>query len=91
MKRRFEQNQQDCAFVVLSLLPSLVDQLFQSVNVDEVTAKLHNVKANETDKSESGQNLNRPTKVQLWEELKILSELSIIYIYICISFFFSYF
>ncbi|KAG0297432.1 peroxin, partial [Dissophora globulifera] len=32
MKRRFEQNQQDCVFTVLSLLPTLGDQLLHELN-----------------------------------------------------------
>lgn len=41
MKRRFEQNQQDCVFTVLSLLPTLGDQLLHELNVELITAKLH--------------------------------------------------
>ncbi|KAF9196927.1 peroxin [Haplosporangium sp. Z 11] len=40
MKRRFEQNQQDCVFTVLSLLPTLGDQLLHELNVELITAKL---------------------------------------------------
>jgi len=40
MKRRFEQNQQDCVFTVLSLLPTLGDQLLHELNVESITAKL---------------------------------------------------
>ncbi|KAF9433219.1 peroxin [Entomortierella beljakovae] len=41
MKRRFEQNQQDCVFTVLSLLPTLGDQLLHELNVELITSKLH--------------------------------------------------
>ncbi|KAF9914587.1 peroxin [Lobosporangium transversale] len=40
MKRRFEQNQQDCVFTVLSLLPTLGDQLLHELNVELITTKL---------------------------------------------------
>ncbi|KAG0195697.1 peroxin, partial [Mortierella sp. GBA30] len=40
MKRRFEQNQQDCVFTVLSLLPTLGDQLLHEMNVESITARL---------------------------------------------------
>ncbi|KAF9994450.1 peroxin, partial [Entomortierella chlamydospora] len=41
MKRRFEQNQQDCVFTVLSLLPTLGDQLLHELHVELITAKLN--------------------------------------------------
>ncbi|KAG0216140.1 Peroxin-3 [Mortierella sp. GBAus27b] len=40
MKRRFEQNQQDCVFTVLSLLPTLGDQLLHELDVELITSKL---------------------------------------------------
>ncbi|KAF9985463.1 peroxin [Modicella reniformis] len=45
MKRRFEQNQQDCVFTVLSLLPTLGDQLLHELNVELITAKLQKSKS----------------------------------------------
>ncbi|KAK3814745.1 MAG: Peroxin-3, partial [Linnemannia gamsii] len=45
MKRRFEQNQQDCVFTVLSLLPTLGDQLLHELNVESITAKLHQTRS----------------------------------------------
>ncbi|KAF8962530.1 peroxin [Entomortierella lignicola] len=41
MKHRFERNQQDCVFTVLALLPTLGDQLLHELNVELITAKLH--------------------------------------------------
>ncbi|KAF9179082.1 peroxin [Haplosporangium sp. Z 767] len=45
MKRRFEQNQQDCVFTVLSLLPTLSDQILHELNVEQITAKLQQSKS----------------------------------------------
>ncbi|KAF9328756.1 peroxin [Podila minutissima] len=45
MKRRFEQNQQDCVFTVLSLLPTLGDQLLHELNVELITAKLQQTRS----------------------------------------------
>ncbi|KAF9923233.1 peroxin [Linnemannia zychae] len=45
MKRRFEQNQQDCVFTVLSLLPTLGDQLLHELNVEMITAKLQQTRS----------------------------------------------
>ncbi|EGF83659.1 hypothetical protein BATDEDRAFT_22540 [Batrachochytrium dendrobatidis JAM81] len=40
IKRHFEQNLNDCSFVVSSLLPTLSEHLFVSLDVEFVTAKL---------------------------------------------------
>ncbi|KAF9898726.1 peroxin, partial [Linnemannia zychae] len=45
MKRRFEQNQQDCVFTVLSLLPTLGDQLLHELNVELITSKLQQTRS----------------------------------------------
>ncbi|KAG0256054.1 peroxin [Mortierella polycephala] len=45
MKRRFEQNQQDCVFTVLSFLPTLGDQILHELNVELITVKLQQFKS----------------------------------------------
>ncbi|RKP08592.1 Peroxin-3, partial [Thamnocephalis sphaerospora] len=40
LKRRFEQNQSDCLFTVMALLPTLTEQLTEEVNVDALTLRL---------------------------------------------------
>jgi hypothetical protein len=40
LKRRFAQNQEDCSFTILALLPTLGDQLFSHMDVEGLTAKL---------------------------------------------------
>ncbi|KAI8327964.1 Peroxin-3 [Chlamydoabsidia padenii] len=40
LKRRFQQNQNDCVFTVLSLLPTLGDQILNEMNVEASWAKL---------------------------------------------------
>ncbi|KAI9310943.1 Peroxin-3 [Dichotomocladium elegans] len=40
LKRRFQQNQNDCVFTVLSLLPTLGDQLLNDMNLEAAWAKL---------------------------------------------------
>ncbi|KAI8929606.1 Peroxin-3 [Entophlyctis helioformis] len=45
IKRRFEQNLQDCSFVVASLLPTLSEHLFDELNVEHITAKLQQSRA----------------------------------------------
>lgn len=40
LRRRFAQNQEDCTFTVLALLPTLGDQLFKAMDVEGLTSKL---------------------------------------------------
>ncbi|KAI7883048.1 Peroxin-3 [Lichtheimia hyalospora FSU 10163] len=40
LKRRFQQNQNDCVFTVLSLLPTLGDQILNEMNIEAAWAKL---------------------------------------------------
>ncbi|UZJ56026.1 hypothetical protein CBS101457_005346 [Exobasidium rhododendri] len=40
LRRRFTQNQEDCNFTILALLPTLGDQLFSHMDVEGLTAKL---------------------------------------------------
>lgn len=40
LKRRFQQNQNDCVFTVLSLLPTLGDQILHEMNIEKDWAKL---------------------------------------------------
>jgi peroxin-3 len=40
LKRRFEQNQNDCVFTVLSLLPTLGDQILEDMNIERDWVKL---------------------------------------------------
>lgn len=40
LKRRFAQNQDDCTYTILALLPTLGDQLFEYMDVEGLTNKL---------------------------------------------------
>ncbi|PWN50283.1 hypothetical protein IE53DRAFT_387433 [Violaceomyces palustris] len=40
LRRRFSQNQEDCTFTVLALLPTLGDQLFEKLDVEGLTKSL---------------------------------------------------
>ncbi|KAK9767828.1 peroxin [Basidiobolus ranarum] len=86
LKRRFEQNQRDCLMTVLSLLPTLGEQLMSEVIVEGLIAKLQQTRNTQvtpkaTDSTEEDQvdppvleaPMDRQTKLQLWEELKIAS------------------
>ncbi|KAI9105639.1 Peroxin-3 [Phlyctochytrium arcticum] len=81
VKRRFEQNLQDCTFAVGSLLPTLGENLFDALNVELLTAQLQQSRQAKTEeegtKEDSGQSATssgppKKTKLELWDELKIL-------------------
>lgn len=55
LRRRFEQNQEDCSFTVLALIPTLGKQVIQSMNVEKLVEFLSQTKsrASKPDLSES--------------------------------------
>ncbi|KAH8553101.1 Peroxin-3 [Umbelopsis sp. PMI_123] len=55
LKRRFEQNQNDCTFTVLSLLPTLSEQVFEDMAVEELWGKLQQLRKEEKQKREKQQ------------------------------------
>ncbi|KAJ3187669.1 peroxin [Gaertneriomyces sp. JEL0708] len=71
VKRRFEQNLQDCTFAVASLLPTLGENLFQELNVEMVTAQLQQSRSRQ--EGEPSPAAGGKSKMELWDELKILS------------------
>ncbi|KND01018.1 uncharacterized protein SPPG_09176 [Spizellomyces punctatus DAOM BR117] len=80
VKRRFEQNLQDCTFAVGSLLPTLGENLFNELNVELLTAQLQQTRQAKTEGGEGGEDQPgapvtqpRKTKLEIWEELKLLS------------------
>ncbi|BFZ61881.1 hypothetical protein YB2330_002959 [Saitoella coloradoensis] len=87
LRRRFEQNQQDCTFTLLALFPSLAEQVSHELDVEGITADLQRKKApakaaegDETGSMISGMsevagdgNGNGRSKAELWNDLKILS------------------
>lgn len=44
LRRRFTQNQDDCTFTALALLPRFADQLFAALNVEEISSALQRKK-----------------------------------------------
>ncbi|KAL2911712.1 peroxin [Polyrhizophydium stewartii] len=97
IRRRFENNMQDCPFVVASLLPTLGEHIFTHLDVELITAKLQQSRATGA-KQVSFDGASKPeaagtdgashegapqpaaaaeqpqkTKLELWEEIKLLS------------------
>ncbi|QPG72799.1 hypothetical protein FOA43_000101 [Brettanomyces nanus] len=54
VKRRFKQTQSDCYMTFLSLLPVLVEPIYEELNVEQITRDLQNRR---TDKSKKGQDV----------------------------------
>lgn len=53
LKRRFEQNQEDCSVTVLELLPQAVDAIMKDLPVERITAELEKKKATKLARSGS--------------------------------------
>ena len=45
LKRRFEQNQTDCTFTVLALLPTVTENVLEALPVEQLTHELQRKKA----------------------------------------------
>lgn len=45
MRRRFEQNQEDCTFTVLALLPTATDNILAELETERITFELQQQKA----------------------------------------------
>ena len=45
LRRRFEQNQEDCTFTVLALLPTATDNILQELQTERITFELQQQKA----------------------------------------------
>jgi peroxin-3 len=51
LRRRFEQNQEDCAFTVLAILPTAVDNIFEALPVEQLLEELQQQRAERLAKS----------------------------------------
>ncbi|KAI9218841.1 Peroxin-3 [Blastocladiella britannica] len=84
LQRRFDQNQQDCAFTVLSLLPELADGIFDELSAERIAVALQSRQQQATAAvAEEGDDTPVPppaadpyaslSKAELWHELKIVN------------------
>ncbi|KAH9872917.1 hypothetical protein J1614_005312 [Plenodomus biglobosus] len=51
LRRRFEQNQEDCTFTVLAILPTATDNILQAIPVEQVLEELQRQKAERLSRS----------------------------------------
>lgn len=76
--RRFEQNQLDALYSILAQVEVLRDQFEQEINLEELVLCITNLKFNQLSNSEvvdtqGGRVAPALTKLQLWENLKIMT------------------
>jgi peroxin-3 len=45
LRRRFEQNQEDCTFTVLALLPTATGNILEALNTEQITYEIQQIKA----------------------------------------------
>ncbi|KAJ1838068.1 peroxin [Coemansia sp. RSA 2708] len=78
IRRRFDQNQRDCMFTIMSLLPELSEQVLREVDVERLIGELRAI--NQTPPAENADSEpaasaegERRSKVEIWEDIKVQS------------------
>ncbi|KAK1986823.1 peroxin-3 [Colletotrichum cereale] len=60
LRRRFEQNQEDCTFTVLALLPSATTNILEAMNTEKITYEIQKMKG-QTKSLKAGENVAPPS------------------------------
>ncbi|KAJ4424169.1 peroxin [Gnomoniopsis sp. IMI 355080] len=72
LRRRFQQNQEDCTYTVLALLPTAATKILETLDVEQITLEIQQMKGgNGTNKSVlsgSGDSMSLPETVGLTDE-----------------------
>jgi peroxin-3 len=53
LRRRFEQNQEDCTFTVLALLPTATTNILEAMNTEKITYEIQQMKGSATARTRS--------------------------------------
>ncbi|KAH6897009.1 Peroxin-3 [Thelonectria olida] len=61
LRRRFEQNQEDCTFTVLALLPSATTAILEAMNTEQITYEIQQMKAAKAVKNGATENATPPS------------------------------
>ncbi|KAH6998502.1 Peroxin-3 [Ilyonectria sp. MPI-CAGE-AT-0026] len=61
LRRRFEQNQEDCTFTVLALLPSATTAILEAMNTEQITYEIQQMKAAKAVKNGAAENTTPPS------------------------------
>ncbi|KAJ2783179.1 peroxin [Coemansia javaensis] len=76
VRRRFDQNQRDCMFTIMSLLPELSEQVLREVDVERLIAELRAINkpaVEDGPDAEAEAEPPRRPKVEIWEDIKVQS------------------
>ncbi|GJC80643.1 peroxisomal biogenesis factor 3 [Colletotrichum liriopes] len=60
LRRRFEQNQEDCTFTVLALLPSATTNILEAMNTEKITYEIQKMKG-QTKSLKAGESVSPPS------------------------------
>lgn len=61
LRRRFEQNQEDCTFTVLALLPTATANILEAMNTEKITYEIQQMKGSATARTRSIGSTSPPT------------------------------
>ncbi|KAF4984605.1 hypothetical protein FZEAL_242 [Fusarium zealandicum] len=61
LRRRFEQNQEDCTFTVLALLPSATTAIVEAMNTEQITYEIQQMKATKAIKNGGPESATPPS------------------------------
>ncbi|RYO78951.1 hypothetical protein DL766_008628 [Monosporascus sp. MC13-8B] len=62
LRRRFEQNQEDCTFTVLALLPTATANVLEAMNTEKITLEIQQLKANNNNNNKATAPAPPPSK-----------------------------
>ncbi|KAL1852815.1 peroxin [Diaporthe australafricana] len=71
LRRRFQQNQEDCTYTVLALLPTATTRILESMDVEKITLEIQQMKGgngSKSVKSRSGDSMSLPETIGLTDE-----------------------
>ncbi|XXG96450.1 hypothetical protein Hte_002733 [Hypoxylon texense] len=63
LRRRFEQNQEDCTFTVLALLPTATTNILNAMNTEAITLEIQQMKGNAKSLRSSGESSATPPSI----------------------------
>ncbi|KAK0710952.1 Peroxin-3 [Lasiosphaeris hirsuta] len=64
LRRRFEQNQEDCTFTVLALLPTVTTNILEAMNTEKITYDIQQIKGSAAARTRSIGSLSPPSTTE---------------------------
>lgn len=65
LRRRFEQNQEDCTFTVLALLPTATANILEAMNTEKITLEIQQMKASAKQQQQQPQQPQATTSTEV--------------------------